>query len=47
MSVAAPDDSMPAHSVLTIHLRDDDPLGPTKLNEQRVIEFFKQRTAAP
>ena len=44
---AAPDDSMPAHSVLTIHLRDDDPLGPTKQNEQRVIDFFKQRTAAP
>jgi hypothetical protein len=33
----------PAHSVLTIHLRDDDPSGPTKRAEQRVIEFFKQR----
>jgi hypothetical protein len=32
--------------VLTIHLRDDDPEGPTKQVEQRVIAFFKQRTAA-
>ena len=36
-----------AHSVLTIHLNDDDPDGPTKQVEQRVIAFFKQRTAAP
>jgi dienelactone hydrolase len=34
------------HSVLTLHLRDGDPGGPTKQNEQRVIDFFKQRTAA-
>lgn len=36
-----------AHSVLTFHLNDDDPDGPTKQLEQRVIAFFKQRTAAP
>ena len=35
-----------AHSVLTLHLKDDDPDGPTKQVEQRVIAFFKQRTAA-
>ena len=34
-----------AHSVLTIHLNDDDPDGPTKQVEQRVIGFFKERTA--
>jgi dienelactone hydrolase len=37
---------MPPHSVLTIHLRDDDPNGPTKRAEQRVIAFFKERTGA-
>jgi dienelactone hydrolase len=37
---------MPPHGVLTIHLRDDDPDGPTKKAEQRVIAFFKDRTAA-
>jgi hypothetical protein len=31
------------HAVLTIHLRDDDPEGPTKRAEARVIEFFRQR----
>jgi dienelactone hydrolase len=36
----------PAHSVLTLHLRDDDPDGPTKQAEQRVIAFFKERTGA-
>ena len=35
-----------AHSVLTIHLNDDDPDGPTKQAEQRVIAFFKERTGA-
>jgi dienelactone hydrolase len=35
------------HSVLTIHLKDDDPDGPTKRCEQRVIQFFKDYTAAP
>lgn len=34
-----------AHSVLTVNLRDDDPEGPTKRAEQRVIAFFKERTA--
>ncbi len=33
------------HSVLTINLRDDDPEGPTKKTEERVIAFFKERTA--
>jgi dienelactone hydrolase len=33
------------HSVLTVNLRDDDPSGPTKKTEERVIAFFKQRTA--
>lgn len=36
----------PPHSVLTVHLRDDDPDGPTKRAERRVIEFFKQRVGA-
>jgi dienelactone hydrolase len=36
-----------AHSVLTLHLNDDDPDGITKQTEQRVIAFFKERTAAP
>jgi len=35
------------HSVLTIHLKDDDPDGPTKRCEQRVIQFFKDYTGAP
>jgi dienelactone hydrolase len=34
------------HSVLTIHLDDGDPTGPTKQAEERVIAFFKARTAA-
>ncbi len=34
------------HSVLTINLRDDDPLGPTKRAERKVIAFFKARTGA-
>jgi len=43
-----PEDAQPGtgaspHSVLTIHLRDDDPDGPTKRAETRVIEFFRQR----
>src|SRR5580692_1739607 len=45
---AAPNSMMSmAHSVLTIHLNDADPDGPTKQVEERVIAFFKQRTAAP
>jgi dienelactone hydrolase len=41
-----PDSRMAAHSVLTVHLRDDDPEGPTKRAEARVIAFFKARTGA-
>jgi dienelactone hydrolase len=33
------------HSVLTLNLKDDDPEGPTKKAEQRVIAFFKSQTA--
>jgi dienelactone hydrolase len=36
---------MAPHSVLTIHLRADDPEGPTKRAERRVIEFFGERLA--
>jgi hypothetical protein len=36
---------MAPHSVLTIHLRDE-PGSVTKSVEERVIAFFKQRTAA-
>ncbi len=43
---AGPDARMAPHSVLTIHLDDSDPDGPTKQAEQRVIAFFKQRTGA-
>jgi dienelactone hydrolase len=42
---AAPGPIAP-HSVLTINLRDDDPDGPTKKAEQRVIAFFKEKTGA-
>jgi dienelactone hydrolase len=46
-----PEDGLPGtgmapHSVLTVHLVDDDPEGPTKKAEARVIEFFRQRTGA-
>jgi dienelactone hydrolase len=41
-----PDPRMPAHSVLTLHLNDGDPDGPTKRCEERVIAFFKERTGA-
>ncbi len=41
-----PDPRMPAHSVLTLHLDDRDPNGPTKKAEERVIAFFKARTGA-
>jgi dienelactone hydrolase len=43
---ARQDPRMPPHSVLTVHLKDDDPEGPTKRAEQRVIAFFKERTGA-
>ena len=43
---ARPDPRMAPHSVLTLHLQDDDPDGPTKKCEERVIAFFRQRTGA-
>ncbi len=42
-----PTPPLPAHSVLTLNLKDDDPRGPTKAAEQRVIAFFKAKTALP
>ncbi|MDO8434607.1 MAG: dienelactone hydrolase family protein [Candidatus Binatus sp.] len=36
---------MPPHSVLTLHL-DDRPGTPTKLAEERVIQFFRERLAS-
>ncbi|MEM6709853.1 MAG: dienelactone hydrolase family protein [Pseudomonadota bacterium] len=43
-AAAAPADAdPPAHSVLTIHLDDSDPEGPTRQLEQRVIGFFQRR----
>lgn len=42
--------NMAPHSVLTLHLDDDDPEGPTKQTEQRVIRHFTEvlnRTPAP
>jgi dienelactone hydrolase len=42
---AQPGGGMAPHSVLTIHLRDE-PGSATKKAEERVIAFFKQRTAA-
>jgi dienelactone hydrolase len=38
---------MAPHSVLTLHLDETDPDGPTKRVERRVIEFFREATAAP
>ena len=37
---------MAPHSVLTVHLDDSDPDGPTRQVEQKVIEFFSTRTGA-
>ncbi len=37
---------MAPHSVLTVHLDDSDPDGPTRRVERRVIDFFSQRTGA-
>ena len=45
-SDAAHTGGMAAHSVLTLHLREE-PGSTTKAVEARVIAFFKQRTAAP
>jgi len=43
---ARPGSGPTPHAVLTLHLNDDDPGGPTKKAEQRVIAFFKKRTGA-
>jgi dienelactone hydrolase len=43
---ALKDPRLPPHSVLTLNLRDDDPDGPTRKAEARVIAFFKERTGA-
>jgi dienelactone hydrolase len=40
---AQPNPGAKPHAVLTINLRDDDPLGATKHAETRVIEFFQWR----
>jgi dienelactone hydrolase len=40
---AAQGTGMQPHSVLTVHLDEANPDGPTKRAEQRVIEFFAQR----
>jgi len=40
---ANPNGPKPAHSVLTLHLRDEDPEGPTRKAEARVIAFFRHR----
>jgi dienelactone hydrolase len=40
---ANPDAPKPAHSVLTLHLRDDEPEGPTRMAEARVIAFLRER----
>ncbi|MEQ8858780.1 MAG: dienelactone hydrolase family protein [Pseudomonadales bacterium] len=37
---ALPDTGMAPHSVLTVHLDDSDPEGPTRRVERRVIEHF-------
>ncbi|WP_292534225.1 hypothetical protein, partial [Methylocystis sp.] len=37
------DGPKPPHSVLTLHLRDDDPDGPTRKAEARVIAFLRGR----
>ena len=42
-ATAAQGTGMNPHSVLTIHLDENDPEGPTKQAEKRVIEFFAQR----
>jgi dienelactone hydrolase len=36
----------PAHAVLTLHLNDADPEGPTRKAEARVIDFFRERLIA-
>jgi dienelactone hydrolase len=36
----------PPHAVLTLHLNDADPDGPTRQAEARVIDFFRRRLTA-
>ena len=43
---AQPNPGAKPHAVLTLNLRDDDPQGPTKRAETRVLEFFSQRLKA-
>jgi dienelactone hydrolase len=43
---ADPKAPRPAHAVLTLHLNDDDPEGPTRKAEAYVIEFFRKRLGA-
>jgi len=43
---ADPNAPGPPHSVLTVHLNDNDPNGPTRKAEARVIDFFRQRLGA-
>ena len=38
--------AMAPHSVLTMHLDDSDPEGPTRRVEREVIQFFARRTGA-
>ncbi len=40
---ANPEGPNPPHSVLTLHLRDDEPEGPTREAEARVVAFFCER----
>ena len=40
---ANPQAPKPPHAVLTIHLDDSDPQGPTRQAEARVIGFFRER----
>ena len=42
---AGGDSPLPPHSVLTLHLKDNDPHGATKQAEQRLIAFLKARTS--
>ncbi|WP_424360713.1 dienelactone hydrolase family protein [Methylocystis parvus] len=44
---AEPSAPKPAHSVLTVHLRDDDPMGETRLAERQVIAFFREALSCP
>jgi dienelactone hydrolase len=43
---ADPKAPRPAHAVLTLHLNDDDPEGPTRKAETYVIEFFRKALGA-